>query len=273
MLIQSVKDQHHLTFDDVKHKYVLDANGVPGVTGFIKGGFPVSFQLVNWMIGQGADYTYEALIEKSTHEGNFVEWPDNDEKKAIIKQAKVAYKEKAEEAAGIGTVVHDYAYLIETGKQREALQLLAEHEETDQWDRINSAVKKFEEWRKQNKSEIIALEEIVASPTHQFAGKFDRLDRRNGRLILPDYKTSNGFYIDQFIQLAAYAIAIEEWKGLKVEGLEILKFGKEDGDFETLLIDKEPEIDYLKEQAIRCRQTFEFAKVWGKDKRFAFGGK
>lgn len=272
-LIQSKKDEHQLTFDDIKHRYILDGNGVPGVTTFIKGGFPISFQLVNWMIGQGADYTYETLIKESTHEGNFIEWPDNDSKKEIIKSAKVAYKKAAEEAAGIGTVVHDYAYLVETGKQREALVLLAEHEDTNQWDRINSAVKKFDEWKKQNESKILALEEIVASPTYQFGGKFDRLDHRNGRVILPDYKTSNGFYIDQFIQLAAYAIAIEEWKGIKVEGLEILRFGKENGEFETLLIDNPLEIQNLKEQAIFCRATFEFSKIWGKDKRFAFGGK
>lgn len=85
-----------------------------------------------------------------------------------------------------------------------------------------------------------------------------------------------------FIQLASYAIAIEEWLDkwfaqynlpLKVGGLEILRFGKEAGeDFQPLLITDPQEIEQLKAQAIRCRDTYRFRLRWESDKRFKFNG-
>jgi len=93
------------------------------------------------------------------------------------------------------------------------------------------------------------------------------LDRVNGKLILRDYKTSKDIFLEQFIQLAGYAIAIKEWLNLDVEGIEVLRFGKEDGAFENLLISDPAELQMFKDQAIRCRGTFEFSK-FGNDARF-----
>jgi hypothetical protein len=190
----------------------------------------------------------------------------------IAKKATTAYKKEAEEAAGIGSIVHDYAYLTETGKQSEATEMLVKQYKSPNWEKISNGVNKFIAWKKENEDELVDSEQIVASVVHHFGGKFDRLARRDGVLILSDFKTSNGIYPDQFIQLAAYRIAIKEWMGLDVKMLEILRFGKEDGEFHTLLIDDEAEIDELTNQAIRCRQTYEFTK-WNNDKRFKFGGK
>ena len=268
-LIQSQKDGHYFTFDDVKHKYTLDGEAVPGVTTFIKGGYPQSFNLTSWMIGQGASYTSKVLQrigrEKPLRIGDKLN-------EKIAKKSKTAYKKLSEEAAGIGSVVHDYAYLTEIERTSEAMQMLSLHKETPQWERIKNGVDKFEDWRKENKDELVDSEQIVASIQHSFGGKFDRLARRDGVLILSDFKTSNGIYPDQFIQLAAYRLAIKEWLGLDVKMLEILRFGKDDGDFHTLLIDKPSEIEMFTEQAIRCRQTYQFRKVES-DKRFKFGGK
>lgn len=279
--MESIKDDHILLFDEEKHRYTLDGNRIPGATTFGKGGYPTSEQLVSWMIGQGAEYACTKLIEEATHEGNFVEWPDNEKQKEIIKAAKTAHRIKAEEAAGIGTIVHDYAYLVELGRVREALQMLSEHESSPNWGKINNGVKKYEGWHEQNKGETVLLEAIVASIVHQFGGKFDHLSFRNGLLILSDYKTSNGIYVDQFIQLASYAIAIEEWLDkwlaqynlpLKVGGLEILRFGKEEGELQQLLVTNLEEIEQLKLQAIRCRQTYKFRLAWESDKRFKYNG-
>lgn len=221
------------------------------------------------MIGQGATYVSKLLsrigrekplhLEKKTYE-------------QIIKRAKTAYKVEAEEAAGIGTVVHDFAYLTELGRDGEALQLLKLHEGTDQWGRIQNGIEKFKAWKKENEDELIASEQIVASVEYAFGGKFDRLAKRDGTLILSDFKTSNGIYPDQFIQLASYKIAIKEWLGLDVQALEVLRFGKEDGEFHTLMVDDEVEILDFTMQAIRCRKTYEFKKIEN-DKRFKFGGK
>lgn len=273
-LIQSVKDKHYLTFDDVKHSYTLDGRHVPGVTTAMKGGYPQSAQLTSWMIGQGAKYTIDQVK---------AQWPDLDEK-AIIKGARTASKKVAEEAAGIGTIVHDYAYLTELGKIEEATKLVADNVDSPNWESINNGIKKFTGWKEENKDEIVSSEAIVAHvcPVHEgkeddsalcscYGGKFDRLAKRGDLLVLSDFKTSSGIYVDMFIQLAAYTIAIDQWLGLKVDAVEILRFGKEDGELQTLMM-KGQDIEKFKQQAIRCRETYEFRKMES-DKRFKFGGK
>jgi len=278
--MESRKDDHLLLFDEAKHRYTLDGNRIPGTTTFAKGGYPTSEQLIGWEIAQGSIYTAKVVQRLRREKPNRIIAGELLEK--IIKKSKKAHAKVAKRAAGIGTIVHDFAYLTELGRAREALQMLSEHENHADWQKINNGVKKYEEWHAQNKGETVLLEAIVASVVHQFGGKFDHLSLRNGLLILSDYKTSNGIYVDQFIQLAAYAVAIEEWLDqwlkqyglpLKVGGLEILRFGKENGDdFHPLLITNEQEIEQLKFQAIRCRQTYKFRLGWESDKRFKYVG-
>jgi hypothetical protein len=268
-LIQSEKNGHYLTFDEEKHRYALDGERVPGPTTFIKNGYPESANLTSWKIGQGSAYVSKLLQRVGREKPIKLKEKTNAE---IIKRSKTAYVKTSMEAAAIGSIVHDYAYLTELGRTREALQMLSEYEGTEQWERINNGVNKFTAWKKENGDEMVSSEAIVASVKYRYGGKFDRLASRNGVLILSDFKTSNGIYLDQFIQLAAYRVAIREWLSLDVEALEILRFGKEDGEFHTLLIDDENEVEELTRQAVRCRETYEFTK-WNNDKRFKFGGK
>lgn len=278
--MRSEHDGHILEFDEVKHRYTLDGNRIPGTTTFGKNGYPTSEQLIGWEIAQGAKYM-AAMIQRLRKykperiiSGELLE--------RLVKKSKKAHSKVAKRAAGIGTIVHDYAYLVEIGKPGEAMQMLSKHEKHADWEKINNGINKYNEWHAQNKGDTVLLEAIVASVVHQFGGKFDHLSLRNGLLILSDYKTSNGIYVDQFIQLAAYAIAIEEWLDkwlaqyglpLKVGGLEILRFGKENGDdFHPLLITNPLEIEHLKQQAIRCRQTYRFRLSWESDRRFKFNG-
>jgi hypothetical protein len=278
-IMESRKDDHLLIFDEAKHRYTLDGNRIPGATTFGKGGYPTSEQLIGWQVGEGSKYT--ARIIQRLRKNNPTRVIEGELLAKIVKKSKKASGKVAMRAAGIGTIVHDFAYLVELGRVREALQMLSEHESHRDWDKINNGVKKFEGWHEQNKGETVLLEAIVASVVHQFGGKFDHLSLRNGLLILSDYKTSNGIYVDQFIQLASYAIAIEEWLDkwlaeyklpLKVGGLEILRFGKEDGEMQQLLITNPEEIEQLKYQAIRCRQTYKFRLGWENDKRFKWNG-
>lgn len=269
MSITTVKDKsglHEVSYDDkptARYRYKLDGKAVPGATTFTKGGYPTSLGLVNWKIMEGSEYSCNKvfeLLEKQKY--------DEDAQKQIIRESKDAWKISAEEQAGIGTIVHDYAYLSSLKRDEEALEMLSEHEGTPQWDKILNAVYKVDNFNKENKDEILHLETIVGSIAYQFAGRFDRLVLRNGLNILSDYKTSGDFYIDQFIQDGAYAIAIEEWLGIKVDGFEVIRFGKEDGDFESLLITEPNEVEELKKSALRCLDTYNFVKKWAKDKRF-----
>ncbi len=263
-LISSICKDHELIFDDrptTKKRYTLDGKTVPGVTTLIKASLPTPEPLQNWKIGIGGEYVWDHYQNDPL---------EHDAKERVIKEAKQAWKKESEAAAGIGVIVHDYAELVSLKRHEEALEMLAKHEGNEHWGGILAAVHKVDEFNKDNKDEILFTETLVASPKYGFAGRFDRLVRRDGKVIISDYKTSKSFYVEQFIQDAAYSIAISEWLGLEVDGFEVIRFGKEGGDFQPLLIDSLEERKSLTQQALNCLETYKFMKEWNKDSRFDY---
>jgi len=254
VLIQSQHEENYLTFDDVAHTYNLNGKLVPGVTTVLHNSLPTGQQLITWMVKQGSLYTVDQLKLCPEQVSRLPKYLLEE----IVKKSTQASKAVAQQAAGIGTVVHDVAEKIEAGQEYDKA-VVESHPDKE---KIENCLKRFEEWRGENKDEIIGHEDIIASVVHGYGGKYDRLCKRGGRIILSDYKTSSGIYTAQFIQLAAYAIALEEWKGIEVEGLEILRFGKKDASFETKLVKSKKQIQELKDQWVRCRQTYDFVKEW-----------
>jgi len=93
------------------------------------------------------------------------------------------------------------------------------------------AARKF---RDETDLEILRGDSIVYSEKHGFAGAFDALARhkQSGDLVLLDWKTSNSVRIDYALQLAAYAHALEELEGQKVDQAWVVKFNKSRPMFE-----------------------------------------
>ena len=262
-IIQSSKSfdgKHSLIFNDRSHRYKLDGEACPGVTSVLKASYPTSMGLISWMQGESVKYALNQ-VEILLEEGIFgeLEYP------RIIKDSKLAWKEKAQEAADIGTITHGYAELYSKGKEIEAGQLLGKITGTTQWPLINSCVEKYLDWHAHNKGEFISAEGLIASIDYKYCGKYDLLSKRNGYLVLSDYKTSKGIYTEQLIQLAAYRLALKEWCDINIDAIEILRFGKEDGEFETRYIYNKNELKKLEEQAIRCVQTYYFIKEFDKE--------
>jgi len=173
----------------------------------------------------------------------------------------MADRVKSQEAADIGTLLHAYAELHSRGQFAECGELQVKARGLEQWPAIESCILKYLAWASENKGELVVAEGLVASPTYAYCGKFDLLSRRDGRLILSDYKTSKAIFAEQKIQLAAYRLAITEWLGLDVAAIEILRFGKTGGEFETCLVDDPVELAVYTNQAIRCRLTYGFVKA------------
>jgi hypothetical protein len=95
-----------------------------------------------------------------------------------------------------------------------------------------SAYSAFEFWVKGTQLEIVDCEVQVISETHRYGGTLDFIGRLNGKLVLGDFKTSNGVWPEYLCQLAAYAKAYEESTGNKIDGgYHLLRFSKENGDF------------------------------------------
>lgn len=270
MTAKSFDGLHELVFNEKSHRYKLNTKAAVGTTTFSKGGYPTSMGLIKWMQDQAAGSIFSALTVPG--EGGYYPregfWPISDDtRKTLIKSARDAHEAVSTEAADIGTITHAYAEARSLGKLDEADALIERVKSVDKWPVISNCLKLYCDWEAKNKGTLILAEGLVASPTYLFCGKFDRLDNVDGRLILRDYKTAKDIYVDQYIQLAAYAIAIKEWLNLDVAGLEVLRFGKEDGAFQNLLIDDPKEIMDFKEQAVRCLETHRFRK-YESDPRF-----
>lgn len=255
-IIVSEHNGHVLEFNEENHVYELDGDVVPGVTTLLKASLPTSFFLTSWMIGKGAEHVASYFKDWRTSEDDF---PNEAKLKEVVKSAKTAYKKDANKAAGIGTIIHDFAYYTELGDHEKALAVLASTK-ADDIGKVTNGVTKFKEWKAQNNDEIIATEAIVASPKYKFAGKFDRLARRNGRVVLSDFKSSSGIFVDMFAQLGAYALAIKEWMDITVDEVEILRFGKEKGEFEVRGFNKKADVKSFMDQAVRCIGTYNFMR-------------
>jgi ATP-dependent exoDNAse (exonuclease V) beta subunit len=252
-MIKSECGKHLLEFDEEKHLYFFNGDVIPGVTTVKEKSLPTPFFLTAWKVKVAIEHLLESLSSVDLPVGKMT-------KKALdasVKAAKGAGKKKAKEAADIGTLIHDYAEQFESvGKINDELRkkIISSKDSS----KIYSCIKKFRRWLRQNHDKVIKHEEICASVLYKFGGKFDRLAVRNGRIVLSDYKTSKGIYDEMFIQLGGYAIAILEWFGIQVEAIEIIRFGKENGEFEVKTINDSNEINALKRQFIRCIDTYNF---------------
>lgn len=97
----------------------------------------------------------------------------------------------------------------------------------------SNAFAQFLEWKEQTRIEIIATETPYVSELYQFGGTIDGIGKdMKGRIVLIDWKTSNSVYSDYLIQLAAYALLLEECKPeWTPQGFHLLRVAKESADF------------------------------------------
>jgi hypothetical protein len=101
-------------------------------------------------------------------------------------------------------------------------------------EQILSAFEAFKEWFESNSFKVISQEEPMVSEVHFYGGTPDAiaLDGK-GRLVLLDWKTSDGVYPEYLYQLAAYRIL---WNETHPEqpltgGSHLCRFSKKGGDF------------------------------------------
>lgn len=184
-----------LTFDDEKHVYKIDGEIPESVTGFLKS--IAKPQLIPWAAGCAADYIGNKLVPGIGL--------DEIEIQTIVKEAKVAHKDKAIRAAKIGTLVHS---------------LCEEYAKTGMWpptpvnDDVRRCLQAFERWVKENKVEFISSERRIYSKIYDYAGTCDFIAKVNGETVIGDLKTSTGIYKDYWPQVAAYQYAIIEEDGI-----------------------------------------------------------
>jgi hypothetical protein len=185
--------------------YHVDGHDYPSVTHILQ--CLNKPALVNWAASEerklvsavAADVHEEFAAIKVTDRGKYL----------ALLESKLG-KEKAHrralaKAGDIGTQVH---HLIEW-QMRSQLGLpvgpMPEVVDDAKW-----AVMAFEDWAKAVHLEPLAVERIVYSVSHAYAGTLDLLAKVEGTVTVVDFKTGKAVYPEAFLQNVAYQMAVGE---------------------------------------------------------------
>ena len=140
-----------------------------------------------------------------------------------------AYAEK-EEAAQAGTIAHDMLECHILGKEYE---YDGKRPPPGVMERAVNGFVQGKAWLRDSALEVVDTEKTLVSEKYKFGGTRDALLKdKHGQLRIGDWKTSAKIYADYLVQVAAYGILAEECEGIKISGYDILRFSKEESDFE-----------------------------------------
>ena len=207
------------------HRYKLQGEkdyliSVTAVTGLIDKSRP----LILWAIGLCRDYLLDRI------ERGFVLSRDD------VIAASNAHTEKKEEAAGFGSMVHDYAEAF--GRAKISGEPLPEIPK-DAPEQVLSGISAFLDWVDSHGVRFVQCERFLYSKVFGYCGKTDVIVEIGGKRYVVDYKTSKGLYDEFFFQVSAYWEAYEEETEEKLEGAILVHFDKDTGGFEARTVGRE----------------------------------
>lgn len=211
-----------LYYNDKRHRYEVDISDegirkkyTPSATG-IKGKLDKSAALVPWAVNSTLDAVESYWLPGLKYHKSQI--------RRALRKAKEARFNISKDATDIGSDAHDwleqYILLRVKGVQPELVDDY-EHtaEDADNAEHIlflpqdppvRSAIDAFLTWEQAHEITWLWSEKKVYSRKHHFAGTADAAAIIDGKLYLIDFKTSKRIYMDYFLQLAAYAKALEE---------------------------------------------------------------
>jgi CRISPR/Cas system-associated exonuclease Cas4 (RecB family) len=147
----------------------------------------------------------------------------------LVNQAKKEYRRLKQEAADLGTEIHSWVSEWIKGKKPS----MPENE------KVVNGITAFLKFQKEHQIKWLETERIIYSKKHAYAGILDAIGEMEGKLTLVDFKSSNAIYDEMRFQVAGYQIAYEEEMKKDIEKRVIIRFGKEDGQFEVFDLGKD----------------------------------
>lgn len=196
-----------LTYRNRSHKYYVNNELKQGVT-TVLGSVLAKPGLMTWPLDLAIKYLQERLPVVTQED---------------LDEARKQHTKRRDSGANTGSIVHELAEKILNG----------ENPSLDGYDfEVKLAIGSFQEWFSASKPEVIAVEQIIYSRNHDYAGTFDSILRLNGKNYLCDLKTTNasreapkGVYNEYFVQLGAYLEAYEEQRQYEEEngGTKLVK--------------------------------------------------
>lgn len=163
-----------------------------------------------------------------------------------------------DKAAELGTIVHA---MVQEYVELETTMIHGFDLSQEDQDKVMSAFDAFQEWFEMNRFEVLAQEESLVSEQYQFGGTFDAVARDGkGRIVLLDWKTSDGVWPEMLVQLAAYRILWNEnHPDLPLTGgSHLCRFAKANGDFAHHYY---PDLSDAERQFILLREAYDLDKL------------
>ena len=118
-----------------------------------------------------------------------------------------------------GTQVHEAAEALVKGEE---VTWMDDYGRAKYSQVVWEMILKFYEFWSTYKPELISTEDFVWSDEHKYAGTADLVVKLDGKIWLLDLKTSNSLHKSYDLQLASYAVALKESKGIEIERTGII---------------------------------------------------
>jgi hypothetical protein len=239
-----------LRFDSKSHTYcrvtptgLIVQDGVSTVCKIIDKSNP----LMNWACSMMAQKIL-LTMPRAPSFGEFTDsitWPEFER---VILGAKMAHKDKLDEASNIGKLAHSWIeqYIKICLSPGDCSEQRLKHLNTlpDDYQAANCCEAAID-WMDYHNIRWIHTEKKVYSLQFGYAGTLDGLCIADScdddkccrvafkdRLSLADWKSSNQLNIEYLLQTAAYQQAYQEEYGVQIDDRWIIRLGKEDGTFE-----------------------------------------
>jgi hypothetical protein len=214
-----------ISFEPKKHKYTILDNGVelkglPSVTK-VTGTVDKSGPLVNWAVKSTLEACRKRIIPGASYTAEELEdaWEEARKRWRFIKTV----------AANIGTAAHSWLEKYFTGQNPPLPGKTELHRPC-----IDASL----DWLAKHKVRFLDNERAVYSRKYKVSGIMDGRAEVDDALTLIDWKTGNGIYGEMRLQTAAYAEFYEEETNLGFEKRAIIRLGKEDGRFHSMILDQ-----------------------------------
>ena len=99
-------------------------------------------------------------------------------------------------------------------------------------DKAKNAVQAFLKWEASHDIVWLGSEKKVYSKEYDYAGTIDAIAMINDKYCIVDFKTSAKIYKEAYVQLSAYAQAVEEIHGRSVDLAVVLRLDKEEDKYQ-----------------------------------------
>jgi hypothetical protein len=225
-----------LYYDEQKHQYSVSVRQdlqlpewsepvrVPSVTAILSA-VGSEGALVQWAANCAASFVASRLKP-----GIVLTEKDID---ALVGGARTAHAYERDDAARVGTMVHDWIRRYIAADMPESFELPGALT-------ARAACEAARKWMSEVRYCPLLTETCIYSPKYGYAGTLDVVGMASAKGVasIVDWKTSKRIYPKHRMQTAAYAKAYSEMTGLRVRHRWIVRIGKE-GELEPLYLPPE----------------------------------